>query len=176
ASAAIAEKSVDILMRDPSRVERLRSNVRMMRDGLRQRGFETVEGPSAITPIILGATAKAIAASQRLLELGVFVIGFGYPVVPEGKARLRVQLSAAHKPEHIQRALDAFAKLGPEAAAHGTLCRRGGLAGRTPATRSRHRCTPVTGVRRRKDAPGRRRALVLGRRDGLAPRAPAGSS
>jgi len=111
AGAAIAEKSVDILMRDPSRVQRLRENVKMMRTGLRERGFETVEGPSAITPIILGPTAKAIAASKRLLELGVFVIGFGYPVVPEGKARLRVQLSAAHKPEHIQRALEAFAKL-----------------------------------------------------------------
>lgn len=111
AGAAIAEKSVDILMRDPARVNRLRENVKQMRTGLKQRGFETVEGPSAITPIILGPTAKAIAASKRLLELGVFVIGFGYPVVPEGKARLRVQLSAAHKPEHIQRALDAFAKL-----------------------------------------------------------------
>ncbi len=111
AGAAIAEKAVDILMRDPARVERLRTNVRMMRDGLKQRGFEAMEGPSAITPIILGPTAKAIAASKRLLELGVFVIGFGYPVVPEGKARLRVQISAAHKPEHIQRALDAFSKL-----------------------------------------------------------------
>ncbi len=111
AGAAVAEKSVDILMRDPSRVQRLRDNVKMMRSGLKERGFETVEGPSAITPIILGPTAKAIAASKRLLELGVFVIGFGYPVVPEGKARLRVQLSAAHKPEHIQRALEAFAKL-----------------------------------------------------------------
>jgi glycine C-acetyltransferase len=111
AGSAIAERSVDILLRDASRVERLRSNVRMMREGLKQRGFETVEGPSAITPIILGATARAIAASQRLLELGVFVIGFGYPVVPEGKARLRVQISAAHQSEHIQRALDAFSKL-----------------------------------------------------------------
>lgn len=111
AGAAAAEKAIEILMSDPSRVERLRANVRMMRAGLRARGFETVEGPSAITPIILGPTAKAIAASKRLLELGVFVIGFGYPVVPEGKARLRVQMSAAHQPEHIQKALDAFAKL-----------------------------------------------------------------
>jgi glycine C-acetyltransferase len=111
ATAAIAEKAVEILMTDPSRVERLRMNVKTMREGLRERGFETIEGPSAITPIILGETARAIAASKRLLELGVFVIGFGYPVVPEGKARLRVQVSAAHTPEHLRRALDAFSKL-----------------------------------------------------------------
>ena len=55
--------------------------------------------------------AKAIAASQRLLELGVFVIGFGYPVVPEGAARLRVQISAAHEKHHLDRALEAFGKL-----------------------------------------------------------------
>ncbi|MCK6456043.1 MAG: aminotransferase class I/II-fold pyridoxal phosphate-dependent enzyme [Phycisphaerae bacterium] len=111
ATAAIADKAVEILMRDRSRVTRLRENVRFIRDGLRKLGFETVEGPSAITPIILGATSKAIAASQRLLELGVFVIGFGYPVVPEGKARLRVQVSAAHQREHLSRALEAFSKL-----------------------------------------------------------------
>jgi glycine C-acetyltransferase len=56
-------------------------------------------------------TAKAIAMSKRLLELGVFVIGFGYPVVPEGHARLRVQISAAHEPAHIDRLVDALKKL-----------------------------------------------------------------
>ena len=103
--------AIDILTRDTTRVEKLRSNVSYMRDGLKSLGFETVDGPSAITPIILGETAKAIAASQRLLELGVFVIGFGYPVVPEGTARLRVQISAAHEREHLDRALEAFSKL-----------------------------------------------------------------
>ncbi len=111
ATAAAAEKAIEILQRDPARVARLRENVRAMRVGLKRLGFEVLEGPSAITPIILGQTARAIAASARLLELGVFVIGFGYPVVPEGKARLRVQMSAAHRPEHIQRALDAFSRL-----------------------------------------------------------------
>ncbi len=111
ATAAAASKAVEILTRDTSRVERLRVNVHMMREGLKSRGFETVDGPSAITPIILGETSKAIAASKRLLDLGVFVIGFGYPVVPEGTARLRVQLSAAHKSEHLDQALDAFSKL-----------------------------------------------------------------
>ncbi len=111
ASAAAAGTAIDILTRDTTRVEKLRSNVSYMRDGLKSRGFETVDGPSAITPIILGETAKAIAASQRLLELGVFVIGFGYPVVPEGTARLRVQISAAHEKHHLDRALEAFGKL-----------------------------------------------------------------
>lgn len=110
-TAGAASRAIEILMRDTNRVEKLRRNVRYMRDGLKKRNFETVEGPSAITPIILGPTAKAIAASKRLLELGVFVIGFGYPVVPEGTARLRVQVSAAHETHHLDRALDAFSKL-----------------------------------------------------------------
>ena len=63
-----------------------------------------LESPTAICPIIVHDTAKAIAMSKRLLELGVFVIGFGYPVVPEGHARLRCQVSAAHERSH----LDAF--------------------------------------------------------------------
>lgn len=111
ATAGAARAAIDILTRDSTRIEKLRSNVGYMRSGLKARGFETMEGPSAITPIILGETAKAIAASRRLLELGVFVIGFGYPVVPEGTARLRVQISAAHETEHLDRALDAFQKL-----------------------------------------------------------------
>jgi glycine C-acetyltransferase len=111
ATAAAATKAIDILTRDNSRIEKLRENVHVIREGLKGRGFETVDAPSAITPILLGETAKAIAASKRLLELGVFVIGFGYPVVPEGTARLRVQISAAHRKEHLDRALDAFSKL-----------------------------------------------------------------
>lgn len=110
-SAGAASKAIEIVLRDTSRVTKLRENVRYMREGLKSRGLETVEGPSAITPIILGQTAKAISASKRLLELGVFVIGFGYPVVPEGTARLRVQISAAHEKHHLDRALDAFSKL-----------------------------------------------------------------
>lgn len=111
ATAGAAARAIDILTRDSTRIEKLRSNVAYMRRGLKDRGFETMDGPSAITPIILGETAKAIAASLRLLELGVFVIGFGYPVVPEGTARLRVQISAAHEQEHLDRALEAFGKL-----------------------------------------------------------------
>jgi glycine C-acetyltransferase len=60
---------------------------------------------------MLGDTAEAIAKSKRLLELGVWVVGFGFPVVPQGTARLRVQVSAALEPTHIEQSLDAFARL-----------------------------------------------------------------
>jgi glycine C-acetyltransferase len=70
-----------------------------------------IDSPTAICPVIVGETAKAISMSHRLLELGVYVIGFGYPVVPEGTARLRCQISAAHEKGHIDRLADALAKL-----------------------------------------------------------------
>jgi glycine C-acetyltransferase len=103
-----ALKALDILEREPERLARLHSNVRQMRDGLRAQGFDVVDSPTGIIPIMIGDTAEAIRLSDRLLALGVFVIGFGYPVVPEGAARLRVQMSAAHSPEQIERALAAF--------------------------------------------------------------------
>jgi glycine C-acetyltransferase len=70
-----------------------------------------LESPTAICPIIVHDTAKAISMSKRLLELGVFVIGFGYPVVPEGHARLRCQISAAHTTAHIDALVDALKRL-----------------------------------------------------------------
>ena len=77
-------------------------------------GYQVLQSPTAILPIIVGETAEAIRLSSRLLELGVFVIGFGFPVVPEGAARLRVQMSAAHTTPISDRALEAFAKLKSE--------------------------------------------------------------
>ena len=109
--ACSARKAIEIVERDPSRVARLHANVRTMRDGLAKLGFRCPDSPTAIIPIMIGEAADAIAKSKRMLELGVLVIGFGFPVVPKGEARLRVQVSAALKPEHLQRALDAFAKL-----------------------------------------------------------------
>ncbi len=103
--ACSAHKAIEVLMREPQRVDKLRANVDYARKGIRDAGFEVLESPTAICPIIVHDTARAIAMSKRLLELGVFVIGFGYPVVPEGHARLRCQVSAAHEREH----LDAFA-------------------------------------------------------------------
>jgi len=112
--ACSAAKALEILQREPERVTRLHRNVDKMRQGLRDLGYEVLESPTAILPIIVGDTARAIRFSNRLLEMGVFVIGFGFPVVPEGAARLRVQMSAAHTDEHIQRTLEAFRKLRDE--------------------------------------------------------------
>jgi glycine C-acetyltransferase len=110
--AAGALAALDVLEREPERVQRLRENAAFFRTELRRLGYRPLEGESAIVPIIVGDTALAIRLSRLLYERrGVFVIGFGYPVVPEGAARLRVQLSAAHTREHLRRALDAFASL-----------------------------------------------------------------
>lgn len=109
--ACSANKAIEIIEREPERVAKLHENVKKVREGLRKLGFDATESPTAIIPIMIGDTAEAIAKSKRLMELGVFVIGFGFPVVPQGEARLRVQVSAALDDSHIQRALDAFAKL-----------------------------------------------------------------
>jgi glycine C-acetyltransferase len=109
--AASASAAIDITLREPQRVQRLRDNVAYARKRLKDAGFDVLASPTAICPIIVHDTAKAIAMSQRLLELGVFVIGFGYPVVPEGHARLRCQISAAHTPAHIDALVDALRKL-----------------------------------------------------------------
>ena len=82
---------------------------------MKEAGFAPLDGEAAIIPIIVGETSRAIELSQRLLDHGVFVTGFGYPVVPEGTARIRVQMSAALEPVHLERALEAFVEVGREA-------------------------------------------------------------
>lgn len=109
--ACSANKAIEILMREPQRVARLRDNVAYARRKIKEGGFDVLESPTAICPIIVHDTAKAIAMSKRLLEMGVFVIGFGYPVVAEGHARLRVQISAAHTTQHIDRLVECLRKL-----------------------------------------------------------------
>lgn len=109
--ACSADKAIEVLMREPERVQRLRDNSAYARKQIRAAGFEVIESPTAICPIIVGETATAISMSKRLLELGVYVIGFGYPVVPEGEARLRCQISAAHTTQHIDTFVDALKKL-----------------------------------------------------------------
>ena len=109
--ACSANKAIEIIMDEPERVERLKTNVDYARSKIKAAGFDVLESPTAILPIIVGETSKAIAMSQRLLEMGVFVIGFGYPVVPEGEARLRIQMSAAHTEAHIDALVDALKKL-----------------------------------------------------------------
>ncbi|MDX2130870.1 MAG: aminotransferase class I/II-fold pyridoxal phosphate-dependent enzyme [Planctomycetota bacterium] len=109
--AASASKAIEVLRREPERVQRLRDNVRYARTRLKDAGFDVLPSPTAICPIIVHDTARAISMSARLLEKGVFVIGFGYPVVPEGHARLRCQISAAHTTQHIDALVDALKSL-----------------------------------------------------------------
>jgi glycine C-acetyltransferase len=110
--AASAMKAIEILEREPGRVERLHAITRKLRDGLKARGFKPLEGDSAIVPIIVGDTAFAIRMSKELLAEGIFITGFGYPVVPEGTARLRIQACAALSDAQIDFALATFEKVG----------------------------------------------------------------
>ena len=87
-------------------------NIDYMRGQLKALGFKPLEGDTPIVPVILGETAKAIQMSDLLLDEGVFVTGFGYPVVPRGEARVRCQISAAHSRDDLDEALRAFAKVG----------------------------------------------------------------
>jgi glycine C-acetyltransferase len=110
--AGSAMKAIEILQREPQRVARLHAITKRMREGLQARGFKPLEGESAIIPIIVGDTAFAIRMSEALLNEGIFVTGFGYPVVPEGAARLRLQMCASLTDEQIAFALATFEKVG----------------------------------------------------------------
>ena len=103
--------AIDLLDKDPSFVDRLRDNTTYFRSQLTQRGVKVREGIHPIVPIIIGDTAKAIAMSKELLDRGVYVSGFGFPVVPQGAARLRCQISAAHTREHLDRAISAICEV-----------------------------------------------------------------
>lgn len=110
--AASSLKAVEILEAEPQRVAHLHKLVKRMRDGLKARGFSPLDGPSAIVPIIVGETAFAIKMSQELLNEGIFITGFGFPVVPEGEARLRIQICASLTEAQIDFALEKFEKVG----------------------------------------------------------------
>jgi glycine C-acetyltransferase len=112
--ACSALEAIEYLDAHPQLVDRLRENTRYFRDALKRIGYKPLESESAIIPIIVGETAAAIATSDKLLKRGVFVTGFGYPVVPEGTARIRVQISAALTKDEMDRALAAFESVGRE--------------------------------------------------------------
>jgi glycine C-acetyltransferase len=112
--AASALAAIDELDHHPELLVRQRENIAYFRAALQRLGYNPLPGESAIIPIIVGETSFAIKMSDLLLKHGVFVTGFGYPVVPEGSARIRVQMSAALERKHLDRALDAFAKVGRE--------------------------------------------------------------
>ena len=111
--ACSALRAIEVMLEQPELLARLRENTTSFRALLLDAGYRPLEGESAIIPIIVGETANAIALSERLLDEGVFVTGFGFPVVPEGTARIRVQMSAALEPEHLERAIEAFRKARP---------------------------------------------------------------
>ncbi len=108
----------EILDESPELVRRLRENTAFFRSALRERGFDVPEGIHPIVPILVGETALAIRMSRELLEEGVYVSGFGYPVVPHGEARLRAQVSAAHDRDELSEAVEAIARVG---ASHGVV-------------------------------------------------------
>jgi len=110
--AGSALAAVRHLERHPELVTRLHDNARYFRERLIALGFKPLPGETPIVPVMLGETAKAIRMSELLLDEGVFVTGFGYPVVPQGHARIRCQLSAAHTRGDLDFALAAFKRVG----------------------------------------------------------------
>ena len=110
--AGSALAAVHHLERHPELVTRLHEHARYFRERLLALGFKPLPGETPIVPVILGETAQAIRMSDALLDEGVFVTGFGYPVVPQGHARIRCQLSAAHTRDDLDFALGAFRRVG----------------------------------------------------------------
>ena len=110
--AASALAAVQYTVAHPERVTRLHENARYFRTAIQEAGFSPLPGETPIVPIIVGETALAIRMSDLLLERGVFVTGFGFPVVPKGEARVRCQVSAAHTRDDLDAVIDAFKSAG----------------------------------------------------------------
>lgn len=110
--AASALAAVEFIEAHPERVAKLRDNTKYFREQIVEAGFKPLPGDTPIVPIIVGETAAAIQMSDMLLDEGVFVTGFGYPVVPQGQARVRCQLSAAHSRADLDEAVSAFKTVG----------------------------------------------------------------
>jgi glycine C-acetyltransferase len=112
--AASSLASIEYLERHPERVATLRANATYFREQLLALGFKPHPGETPIIPVILGETAAAIRMSEMLLDEGVFVTGFGFPVVPQGAARVRCQVSADHTRADLDQVLGAFRKVGEQ--------------------------------------------------------------
>jgi len=107
-------KAIELLSGSTHLRDKLMDNTRLFRDGMNERGFDIAPGEHPIVPIMLGDAALAGRMADAMLERGIYVIGFSYPVVPKGKARIRVQISAAHSGEDIDFAIEAFCAVGGE--------------------------------------------------------------
>jgi len=112
--AATSLEVLDLLEESDELRVRLRRNSARFREGMGKLGFELIPGHHPIIPVMLGDARLATEMAERLLAEGIYVIGFSYPVVPKGRARIRAQVSAAHQDEHIDRAVAAFGKVGRE--------------------------------------------------------------
>jgi glycine C-acetyltransferase len=112
--AASALAAIEFTEQHPERVRALRENSVYFREQILEAGFKPLPGETPIIPIIVGETAAAIRMSDMLLDEGVFVTGFGFPVVPHGQARVRCQISAAHTRDDIDFAVRAFRKVGAQ--------------------------------------------------------------
>jgi glycine C-acetyltransferase len=111
---AAAQKALELATASSELRDRLHANAKRMRAGLEGAGFTLKPGQHPIMPVMLGDAALASRMADALLERGIYVIGFSYPVVPQGQARIRIQMSAAHTEEQIDRAVAAFAAVGKE--------------------------------------------------------------
>jgi glycine C-acetyltransferase len=104
----------DMLSKTTELRDKLDNNIQQFKAGIKAAGFDIKDGDSAIVPVMLYDAKLSQDFADKLLTEGIYVIGFFYPVVAKGQARIRVQLSAAHEPEHIDRAIEAFTKVGKE--------------------------------------------------------------
>ena len=112
AVAAACIAAFDVLEAEPERIERLWSNTKRFKDGLKRLGFNTGISETPITPIFVGEADLAMKFSDRLFDRGLFAQGIGYPTVPKGKARLRTIVTATHTEEELDRALSILEEVG----------------------------------------------------------------
>lgn len=110
--AGASLEAINLLKKGGALREKLQANSRRFREGMEKAGFQLVPGEHPIIPVMLGDAKLASQMADLLLKEGIYVIGFSYPVVPQGKARIRTQMSAAHEAEHIDKAIAAFTKVG----------------------------------------------------------------
>ncbi|MDI5896560.1 glycine C-acetyltransferase [Flavobacterium yafengii] len=105
-------KVFELLEKDTSLRDKLESNTNYFKDGMKKAGFDIIDGDSAIVPVMLYDAKLSQKMAEELLKKGIYVIGFFFPVVPKDKARIRVQLSAAHTKAHLDKAISAFVEVG----------------------------------------------------------------
>ncbi len=107
-------KVFDMISKDDTLRNKVKENTKYFKNGVKKAGFDIIDGDAAIVPVMLYDAKLSQTMADKLLEEGIYVIGFFFPVVPKGKARIRVQLSAAHTKEHLDKAIAAFKKVGKE--------------------------------------------------------------